>query len=252
MSSHGITLPVQVSARIRARGMASSRGFTLIEVLVALTLLALLIAMGFATIKSSVSATRSGERIIARTNQVRTAQEFLRRQLANAMAIPFERMEDMGENRVFVADANEMRFVAPMPGHLSRGGPHVQWLMLERGQDGYRLLFDHHQLNGYDPDNPKGQDKRPPVLVLEGLARARFEYRMLDENGELTDWSSSWEDPQRLPLMVRLAAEFDQDENREWPDLEIAVMAGSAIPMMFASRPGRPLRGEPNNDGRQQ
>src|SRR5690606_20684943 len=172
--------------------------------------------------------------------------------LSNAMAIPFERMEDMGENRVFVADANEMRFVAPMPGHLSRGGPHVQWLMLERGQDGYRLLFDHHQLNGYDPDNPQGQDKRPPVLVLEGLARARFEYRMLDENGELTDWSSSWEDPQRLPLMVRLAAEFDQDENREWPDLEIAVMAGSAIPMMFASRPGRPLRGEPNNDGRQQ
>lgn len=123
-----------------------ARGFTLIEVLIALTLLALLIAMGFATIKSAISATRSGERIIANTNQVRTAQEFLRRQLANAMAIPFEHMEESGENRIFIADANELRFVAPMPGHLSRGGPHVQWLMLERGNDGTRLLFDHHQL----------------------------------------------------------------------------------------------------------
>ncbi|MEZ5543713.1 MAG: prepilin-type N-terminal cleavage/methylation domain-containing protein [Lysobacteraceae bacterium] len=215
-----------------------ARGFTLIEVLIALTLLALMISIGFATIRSSISATRSGERIIAHTNQVRTAQEFLRRQLANAMPIPFERMEDVGENFVFVADANELRFVAPMPGHLSRGGPHVQWLMLERGAEGYRLLFDHHQLNGYDPDNPKGRDERPPVLVLEGLARARFEYRMLDENGELSEWSSTWEDPQRLPLMVRLVGEYEEDENRLWPDLEIAVMAGSTMPMMFGARPG--------------
>lgn len=216
----------------------ANHGFTLIEVLIALTLVALLIAMAFSTIKGAISATRSGERIIAHTDQVRTAQEFLRRQLSNAMTIPFEMMDDGGENKVFEADATSMRFVAPMPGHLSRGGPHVQWLEIARGRDGVQLLFDHHQLNGYDPDNPKGESDRPPVLVLDGLADARFEYRAMDEEGELADWSSTWEDPQRLPMMVRLVAEYERDENRIWPNFEVAVMAGSSLPMMFNTRRG--------------
>ncbi len=220
------------------------RGFTLIEVLIALTLVALLIALAFATIKSAVSATHSGERIISNTNQVRTAQEFLRRQLANAMAIPFEQMDDNGETKLFEADGTSLRFVAPMPGHLSRGGPHVQWLEIARDGKNMAVLFDHHQLNGYDPDNPKGESDRPPVLVLDGLAQARFEYRSVDENGEVTEWSSTWEDPQRLPMMVRLVAEYDRDENRVWPSFEVVVMAGSSVPMMFNSRAGM---GKPPN-----
>jgi general secretion pathway protein J len=149
------------------------------------------------------------------------------------MPLPFERLEDTGENRVFIAERDSLRFVAPMPGYLSRGGPHVQWLTLESGQDGDRLTFDHAQLNGYDPDDPKGKSKREPVVLLEGFRDARFEFRALDEQGELSEWSSTWDDPQRLPLLVRLVLEFDRDSRQRWPDLEIPVLVATAVPGLF-------------------
>lgn len=212
-------------------------GFTLLEVLIAITLLALLMAMAFGTLRGAVGATRSGERLISWTNQTRTVQEFLRRQLGHAMAIPFDRQEDIGENRVFEADRSELRFVAPMPGHLSNGGPHVQWITIE----GDQLLFDHSQLNGFDPLDPKANNPRDPVLLMEGFASAHFEYRGLNEEGELGDWVTEWENVQQLPLLVRVVVEFEE-ETRDWPDLDIPVLAGSAMPSMFSL--GRPqLRG---------
>lgn len=208
-------------------------GFTLLEILVAVSLLALLMALAVGSLRTAVRATRSGEALVERTDRVRVTQEFLRRQLSHAMPLPFERLEDTGENRVFVADRDNLRFVAPMPGYLSRGGPHVQWLSLVDDVDGARLEFDHAQLNGYDPDDPKGDSKREPVVLLEGIREARFEYRALDEAGELDDWSSTWDDPQRMPLLVRLRLEFDEDRRQRWPDLEIPLLTATASAGLF-------------------
>lgn len=207
-----------------------ARGFTLIEILVAVTLLALLVAMAYGTLRTATGAMKSGEALIERTDRLRTVQEFLRRQLSHAMPLAFERMETSGENRVFVADRGELRFVAPMPGHLSRGGPHVQWLTI----DGDALLFDHAQLNGYDPADPKAGNKREPVVLLEGIRDAKFEFRELDpETGKLGEWESDWDDPQRLPLLVRLDVEFDDDSKQHWPTLEIPLLVATGMPSMF-------------------
>jgi general secretion pathway protein J len=170
-------------------------------------------------------------------------QEFLRRQLSHAMPLAFEKMEDAGENRVFVAESDMLRFVAPMPGHLARGGPHVQWLTIESDADGLRLVFDHSQLNGYDPDNPKGSSTREPVMLLEKMQDARFEYRALDEQGELTDWDESWDDAQRLPLMVRLVVEFDDDSRFHWPDFEVPILSATATPGFFGFANPSPVTG---------
>jgi general secretion pathway protein J len=208
-------------------------GFTLLEILIAVTLLALMMVLAFGSLRTAVRATRSGEALVARTDRTRVVQEFLRRQLSHAMPLPFERLEDTGENRVFVADRDELRFVAPMPGYLARGGPHVQWLKITRGAEGDQLEFDHAQLNGYDHDDPKGDSTREPVVLLDGISEARFEFRALDQEGELSEWSSSWEDPQRLPLLVRLRVEFGRDSRQRWPDLEIPLLTATATPSLF-------------------
>ena len=58
-----------------------SDGFTLLEVLMAIILLGLLIAGAYGGIHAAVKAMRAGEASIDRTDSLRTAQEFLRRQI---------------------------------------------------------------------------------------------------------------------------------------------------------------------------
>lgn len=203
-------------------------GFTLVEILVATSLLALMILGAMAALSSSVRSVRSGEALVSRTDSVRIAQEFMRRQLSQALALPFERTDDLGMVFVFEGGDRDMKFVAPMPGHLARGGPHVQQISIGSGERGLkRIEFTHALLNGYD-DPQNRSDQRPPVVVLEGLQDAYFEYRSVDENGQLLPWTRNWDYPQFLPMMVRLVAEFPRDRPQRWPQFEVPVHAGAA------------------------
>lgn len=221
------------------RAAPGTRGFTLLEVLIAVTLLGLLLTLAYGTLRTAVHVGRSSEALIASTEQTRTAHAFLRRQFSQAMPLAYEQLDDGGVERRFEGSDDNLRFVAPMPGYLSRGGPHVQNLAIVDDGRGQRLEFTHAQLNGYDPDAPLSEG-RDPVVLLDGFTNGRFEYRALDENGELGDWEDEWDDDtQRLPLMIRLHVEFE-DGRRTWPEFEVAVLASSAPAFAFGRARGLP------------
>lgn len=214
-------------ARIRAsrsfRRKRESRGFTLIELLLATSILAAGLAIAFAALRTAGASVNSAEAMIERTERVRIVQQFLRRQFANVLPMPFALDDRTGQGIVFEGGRDGVRFVAPMPGYLSRGGPHRQSLRLVSGPGGYRLEFDHVLLIGdelIEPDEP-----RPPVVLLDGIAEARFGYRTLDERGELADWTDTWEDASQLPLLLRIELRF-VDGNMRWATLETPLPLG--------------------------
>ena len=45
----------------------------------------------------------------------------------------------------------------------------------------------------------------------------------VDEEGELTDWMSSWEDLSRLPVSVSVDIEFNEEVYLQWPLLAASV-----------------------------
>jgi general secretion pathway protein J len=205
------------------------RGFTLLEVLMALVLLAVLLTGALSGIQAARKAMDSGERAIDRVNRMRVAQEFVRHEISRTLPLAFGHDKTTGTNFVFQGENDFLRFVAPMPGYLSRGGAYVQSLELARGQHGLQLLFTHHLLNGFDLDN-LGTDKIEPVLLLDGIRAGRFEYRTYDDKGELGDWTRDWKDPARTPLMVRLALEMQPEAHLDWPLMDIPLLldAGAA------------------------
>lgn len=207
--------------------IAGERGFTLIEILLSVALMALVIALAYGSIRVAVQASRSGEALIERTEEMRTSQGFLRRQLSQMLPTPFETLEDVGEEIRFDGRAEYIRFVAPMPGYLSKGGAHVQEVAIVRTRRGYQLEFRHAQLNGFDP--LEGFDPEvEPVVLIDGIRSAAFSFRRQDPDGELTDWMSEWEEPQTLPLLLKLEIEFDTEDQRVWPEFEVASLAASA------------------------
>ncbi|HET8942939.1 MAG TPA: prepilin-type N-terminal cleavage/methylation domain-containing protein [Rudaea sp.] len=214
-----------------ARVRHGNHGFTLIEVLMAILLLALLIAGAYAGIHSAVKAMRAGEASIDRTDSVRTAQQFLRRQIEHILPLAISRDPNTGETTVFEGDQKFMRFVALMPGYLSRGGPYVQTLELARGKDGLQLEFTDTMLNGYDAQDANSGDTTP-VVLLDHIREGRFEYRSLDDQGQLADWSSAWPDASVTPLLVRIDLTMQSGAQAPWPTLDVPLLlnAGATRP----------------------
>ncbi len=202
---------------VRARHAA---GFTLIEVMLAITLVALIMAMAYGGFRASIRATTSGEELIEETNRLRVTHQFVRTQLSQALALVIEDEASDDEPVRFEGEQQRVRFVAPMPGYLSYGGPYVQQFSLERGNNGLDLVFSFAMLNGYLPGDLEDSD---PVTLLEGLREGGFFFLGLDEDDQAPYWADFWDKPADLPLAVGLNLDLDRDRGLAWPELVTPV-----------------------------
>lgn len=205
--------------------MRRSSGFTLIEVMLAITLVALIMGMAYGGFRASIRATTSGEQRIEETNRLRVTHQFVRRQLAQARSLIIEQDEEAGEQVRFVGESERVRFVAPMPGYLSYGGAYVQEFSLERGEDGLDLVFYFALLNGYLPGDLEDSEG---VVLLENLGSGGFFFMGLDEEDQTPYWADFWEETARLPLAVGLNLEMGREDGLNWPELVTPVMVDSA------------------------
>jgi general secretion pathway protein J len=202
---------------------ASSQGFSLLEILLALTLMALLMGGAYAGIRTATRSAEGGEALIERTSKLRVTQELLRRQLSQALMLSYDERPGTGERIVFEGERDTLTWVSTMPGYLGRGGAYVQQLRLEHDSGGQRMEFRHILLNGYDPQEvPVGDGE--PVILLENIDDAYFEYRAMGEDGKLADWTDEWDKPGQLPMLVRVHVEFARAARMPWPDLVIPLL----------------------------
>ena len=216
--------------------MKRAAGFTLLEVLASLVLLALLLVGVYSGIASASHSVRSGTAAIERIDQMRSAQQFLRRELAQSVTAPIART-DQGQPIYFQGSAHEMRYVAPLPGYLGKLGPQLQQLQLvDDGHGGQRLEL---RLAVLPPD---GQPPRPfgdPQVLFDHIRSGGFTYRGVDPQGQAVPWSPAWADGRVLPLLVRI--ELQPQGRDSWPRLEVPLRVNpvQAGAMPLAGFPGR-------------
>lgn len=196
-------------------------GFTLVELLLAITLMSILLGLTYTGLRAATRSAERGEKILAVGGEMRAAHQFVRRQLNQMLPLPFA-VEDRREQVrvVFEGDARHIQYVAPMPGYLGAGGPQVQLLELVNDNDGGVLQFSNSLLQGFEQGRLFDRD---PVILLKGVDSAGFEFLGRDQDGELSGWVSSWDQPEVLPVAVRLNLEFSAESALRWPDLVAGV-----------------------------
>jgi len=185
--------------------MRRMHGFSLMEVLAALALLTIVLLGVYSGISTATRIVRSGDRVIQRMDEIRSAQSFLRNEIAQALIVPFAETDD-GDPIVFSGDAKKIQFVAPMPGYLSRSGPELQTLSLvDDGQGTQRLEVT---LSLLPPDGSEPKPIGQPEVLVRGIRRGAFAYRGMDDQNKPGDWGESWADGRRTPSLVRVALEL--------------------------------------------
>jgi general secretion pathway protein J len=221
-----------------SRQAGRSSGFTLVELLLAITLMSILLGLTYSGLRAATRSSERGEQLLAAGGSLRASHQFVRRQLNQMLPLPFAIDGSSDEIRIiFEGDARRIQYVAPMPGYLGEGGPQVQLIELVPGNDNDVIVqFSHALLQGFEQERLFDRD---PVILLEGLESAGFEFLGKDDDGVLTDWTTVWDQQDSLPVAVRLSIEFSGDLNLHWPDLVASVKIDESAVMGGAGDGGR-------------
>ncbi len=208
-----------------SRGTRASRsnagGFTLVELLLALTLMSMLLALAYGGLRASTRATDKGQTILEDSSRIRMAHQFVRKQINQMAPLAFGESEQDGTRVVFIGEPKRIRYVAPMPGYLGFGGPQVQELSVVPGEEGDMLVLSHALLQGFEEDHLY---LREPILLVENIDHAEFGFLMRDEETEeIVGWVSQWEETGTLPEAVSLDLEFNEGVYIQWPTLLASV-----------------------------
>ena len=195
-------------------------------------LLAAGLALGFATVRAAGATVERGEAMAARNERMRAVSEFLRSRIGGAQGLIFNMDDDTGQAQRFIGDEHSMRFVADLPDYLGRGGPHLHVFNVESRNDGQLLQVDFRMVLA--GQTLATADARPPEPLAQGLRSVRFSYRTNPDGDEPAPWQPQWENPEALPLQVRVEI---TDAQGPWPVQIIALrQAGNDG---IAAEPGR-------------
>lgn len=208
------------------------RGFTLLEILIAMTLLGLLMAMLFGGLRLGTRAWEASDVRSADLARLEAVQGFIRRALTGAYPLLTTGDDDAKRKMTFTGGAEAVAFTALMPAHFGVGGFYTITLAVEDGVDDKRLIF-RRQLyrsgdEGAPPPPAAGTDEEKEKVLLEGISKAEFSYFGIADNDERPSWQDEWRDQKSLPDLVRLSVSFADRDERAWPDLVVAPRISAA------------------------
>ena len=196
----------------------ASGGFTLVEVLVALTLLGLISVALVTGLRFGARAWERGDTRLTAVHEVAAVRAFLARSLAQGL--PGEGARQRLHAGWDGAPAR-LAFTTPGPHALDPAGAVRLTLAAEPGPDGRRLVVSW----GADRPRPRTgaavpETRGPGRILLRGLSRVRFRYYGADGDAP-PRWRDTWS-ADRTPWLVAIEIAFAAADRPPWPTLVVA------------------------------
>lgn len=178
------------------------RGFTLLEILLVLSLMGVLLTLVGGALLGANRAVLKAQRYTTSLDEMRAAQRFLRSSIGQAL--PLDSSEDDSESSgFFVGSAQRLQFVATLPGTLG-GGIQLHTLELKGGD--LQVAFAQVQSSA---DGTVAKPWGDPQVLVHDVEELQLSYRGMSPKGEATGWISDWPWPTRLPRAVRIDAKVN-------------------------------------------
>jgi general secretion pathway protein J len=198
-------------------------GFTLIEVLIAMTLLSLMVVLLFSSLTIGAKSWEQGEKKIADVNEIAVVQQFFNRHLAHAT--PQWNDFDPEKDRVFSFQGKKqsLQFVAAFPASAERNGLQLFELALKKKN---KQRFIDVTLTPFFPLSEGEEWFEDSVELVRNVERLEFSYFGLnDETGELA-WQNEWLNKEQQPRLVKILLELD--DGRYLPEMIVSLNVDSS------------------------
>ncbi|MDQ2090853.1 prepilin-type N-terminal cleavage/methylation domain-containing protein [Marimonas arenosa] len=204
--------------RSTRRDDVGEAGFTLVEVLVSLTLLALMSTIMLGGFQFGARSWDRVSTVSAERDRVYATHAFLRQRLGS-LSLPSGLAREVDETTLpIVGNETMVSFLASW-----QTGPVVSGLYLFRlwhdDSDGGRLMLSWQQLVGTETGG--GEGTRGERVLLDGVAQLQLGYFGTTREAPGGLWASNWDTRAGGLRLLKLEVQFS-DPRRHWPVLMVA------------------------------
>jgi general secretion pathway protein J len=189
-------------------------GFTLLEMVVTMTILGFILLIIFGAFRLGISAWEKGESSREEYQKVRAVSQLVSRQLKSIVPYKMKTEKAEGDYLAFEGKARSVKFVSAlsMRGKRSEGFVYGIYEFREGGSQGGSLIaYEQRVLNkNFFEERPKEESGTP---LIEGISDVRFEYYREGDpeksrtEGWVEDWSAKEE--KELPRAIRMTITND-------------------------------------------
>jgi len=200
----------------------SETGFTLVELLIAVTLLALLTTLVFAAMRFAARAWAETDHRAVAAADLSAVQAVFRHAITGAYPA-FASADPIDREITFDGTREWLALVAPLPAAIASGVEADQRFFVE-GEGRSRVL-----VMGWRFDLPSSDEVKPlpenRVRLLDHVHALRFAYFGTLDPTQAPGWWERWSGYTRLPDLVRVHIERDDPALPQWPDLVVETRA---------------------------
>jgi general secretion pathway protein J len=188
-----------ISNKQSTRHYRTDTGFTLVEVMVALAIMAIIVTVAFSGLTIGMNSWERGSRAIDDLDRRATIERLLKRQLALALPMEF----NFGEQKavLFRGSSNRLEFVSD---YSLADGPAAFRKIDYEIQEG-RFLYGEKALFDYTPT----ENEDPPTQVVAEFRQCFFRFMGRDEQNAAV-WLDEWKIGMGVPIAV--FARIDNNE----------------------------------------
>lgn len=215
-----------ISSVFGRRDGEGCEGFSLLEMLVAMTLFGLVTVLLFGGLQLGTRVMESGGKRVEQASRLSAGSEFVRDQLAQAQ--PLERAEGEKVNGKrpieFDGTSEGVAFVGPTSAYQPVGGLQVLNIYADRQTGKARLVADWrpYRTGAEEAADEAGRQS----ILFDDISAVELAYFGATTVKEKPRWRREWHDQTALPALIHMRVTFR--DGRTAPDLFVALKLAEA------------------------
>ena len=191
-------------------------GFTLLEVLVAMSLLSLILLLLFTALHSGGRHWHAGAVKTAANDERRLTRAFIRKQFEQAA--PLLQISASANRVLFYGAADSVLYTSYLPAQHAGAGMYVLRILAQDRRLMLQYLGLHEKI---DARHPPPLDETNARALLENITAIRFQYYGRHHGDEPPDWRERWTRGDALPELVRI--EIEHETGGPWPAMIVPI-----------------------------
>ena len=198
--------------------LSSSRpdGFTLIEVLIAMTLLSIMVVLLFSSLKICADSWEKGESKITDVNEIAVVYNFFQRHLSVAQPLWNDFKEDEEKTFSFQGNADSVHFVSAFPASAGRSGLQLFSLSLTE-EDNEPIVKVNLTPFAKLAEGSKWPDEE--VTLIRHVSDFSLAYFGSEDGMSEGVWNAEWLNKTVLPRLVKINIQLEN--GIYWPEMII-------------------------------